>query len=193
MAEKKKNPARVRAGRKAARTRKRNTPARTRTTARKRSSAPARRRRPRRKSMTEGIAENFDVSKKGSSINLAVQGALAGGAAYFVTRNMPDPKQKQMVYLLGLAAAVAMKKGGMAAGIAGVAILDFLMRQTPMAEGIPRDASFFDPAMLNEGEPLVLDWDGTPMMSEAEYDLSQGGFDLSQGPSIYPSYFPPTY
>lgn len=138
--------------------------------------------------MSEGLAESFDMTKKGSPANLALEGVLGGAISYFVTQNAADDRQRRTNQLLVTLAAVAMKKPGIAAGAAAVMAVDYLRsNQGNMSEGHTK-TQFFDPAMLSE--PLVLDMEGNPVMMA---DGSPTDYALAAGGNVYPAYFPPTY
>ena len=137
--------------------------------------------------MGEGLADSFDISKTGSPINQAFEGVIGGGGAALVAGRISDPGQRRTALILMALAAVAMKKPVIAAGIAGVLAFDWL--SSANSGTAEEDVEFFDPSMLNDDEPLVLDVSGAPLVM-GDGSPSPGSEYL---PTIYPGYFPPTY
>jgi len=177
-----KSPKRVAAGKKAARTRKRNA-SRGRGTQTTTTTTNTRRRRTTKKTF---LSEAMNPVKAQKSVSFLLSGALGYYAGRSISELMPNetPSKKALILAAGsFAIGNFMNLPGVAAGMIGSSVEHLIQHQQMLrAQGMSENANFVDPETLSELSQLAqLEEDMEQFESLPEF-ITPG---MSEGANIY--------
>jgi len=177
----KKNPARVKAGEKAARTRKRNATV----TKRPRKSGTAitarRRTATRRRTRKRGLSDVFSPAIVRGGAGTVIAGALGGyltaPAEKFMPKDWNDSQRGLAKIVGGFLTATVLGMPNIGAGMAGAGAAELAKSRDPLSEIFDMDGDVYaDPEIL-QSYPTY--------MNDGPFELSQSEFELSAHTSPY--------
>lgn len=157
-----------------------------RRTTRKKASAPVRRKRSVTRRKKGMLSELFNPNMAQASAKTVLSGAVGGFGAAMVIKVLPDTMdaKTKAFYTMGGAflTATLLKMPNVAAGMAGVGMVNLLTTTGMLAEGM-------DYADELEALPMVLNEDPGMYLSENLYLQEDSSMYLSEeGDGIYPGY-----